>query len=323
MTRKIFQNKLLFEQFLSDEKLLLDFVDGVSYEWTHPNQIAQICRYSNGSIKLTLNLNVYDDDMFGCEKNSVILSLRYRSYVVLAFLYELVLIHDPNMDSYYRGLLAIHVLNALSNCKKIEVYSPICTTRYRKMNLLDIHCSLVAINRLLIEYDNYLSEFQKINVNRIRDGLIAYSSLPEIEYVKRKPVYSIMKELNMMPRLNDTFKDRIKTSKDVDINNLGDLDVREFVKQCCKTGNPFWKGAAMRLLLFSNQEIATIQDCVEDLEGCVNDFRQSCINYFKVLKESNEQYLIENFYAIKNLAWLMEGKFKDYLCDTGVLHYYK
>ena len=274
------------------------------------------------TIELGINIHFYRQRFIENDKNNDY-RLKFRAYYISAFIKSLEKAADTMPLSYFSGLVSLCAINILQCGKTTESYSPI-EGKLRYLRPIDIHCAITALNRLISDNKNQLSDKSIKEIKEYTDKLVLFTLLPEIGYCKAEPVYSLLTEIKQL------YNRLVMQGCPADEYVLFGENIYDYLNETIESiiskesikDNPFIQGAAMRMIAWSGRK--NITDQVYNIfTECYEKYRCDSVKYYKETGNKNDELLRCNLVAVKKLSQKLEQYFGIYKVNTEALHYYR
>lgn len=320
--------KFVFNSLLSNELRDSSYRIDARYEWKYKDQILSFRVIDNCTMRLGINLNFKENELFSDNNLIEEINVKYRAYYISSYVHCMELATVSNPKSYFDGLVLLCAINNILSKRKSVSLSPLMNRRHTIFRPIDVYCAIRALSRLIIEYNNMLLESQKVELNAAINALILYSLLPEINYMRKRPMYSLLCEIKELQRniylAGEGWMDTFPLFKEYEINSLSDATLDYFLDKCSQSQNAFWTGITMRLMIYAGCGIEV--DKTEKMNGlidCIQKYKKDCVNYFMDMQKNSNILLADNYIAIKKIIGKLHKTFTFLPIVSGALHYYQ
>ena len=321
-TDSLFAKKLLFEQLLKRDLGAGKFLIKASYAWDASAQLFTFVVKKPDRLDLTINLNGLKEGRFFSGERAWELELRFRAGFLSDYIHCLEKASDANPGSYFDALAALEAICGL-NQRKTRVFSPLSEAA-PVLRTIDVYCAIRALTRLQLECGSWMPETAQKACGKLLETFFDYSELPEIGYDRGKPVYALQVAFQRLlagVRAGRILPEQYALFSENGMASFQKMSFEAFAAACDKADNPFWYGAALRMIAYSRQE-APVEILGKDrIITCLTEFRKACVSYSKEQERHSGKILEDNYEAIKRTAQKMERAFCGVNSSSGALHF--
>ncbi len=321
-TDSLFAKKLLFEQLLKKELGDGKHMISASYAWDASAQLFSLSVKKPDRMDLRINLNGLEKSRCFSGERAWELELRFRAGFISDYVHCLERACDAKPLSYFDGLAALEAICGV-NQKKTKVFSPLSEAA-PALRTIDVYCAIRALTRLQLECGDRMPETDKEACGNVLETFFDYSELPEIGYDRGKPVYALQIALQRLQagiRAGQIIPEQYALFSEYGMASFPKMGFEEFTEACDKADNPFWSGAALRMIAYSRQEAPVEILGKERLTACLTEFRKACVSYSEEQEGHSGKILKDNYEAIKRTAQKMEKACGGAKSSSGALHF--
>ena len=320
-----FRKKIFFESILSHELIGCRHKIKARYEWKRNDRILTVKSVKNDLIEVGINLNT------GRHKGSNVfidrpeLNLSYRAYYISTYIRCLDDAAKSTFQSYFTGLVLLSTINILCSKRSVGAYSPIERKPY-EMRPIDVYCAIRALTRLLIDSGDEITETQREGLQDTINELITYTLLPEINYKRAMPTYSLLQEIRILREnmlTNRCSVENYVLFDEFDIQGFEKKSLQDFAMMCEKKQCVFWGNVAIRLSAYFGERIVIDKSEMPFITNCVQRLDEDLVKYYLDIKGTESLFLLDNYMAIKKLSLKNEYVFSEVTANSGMLHYYQ
>lgn len=296
------------------------------YEWLRPAQVFSLRFFDERLVRLSINLNTGADWLFyDCERKTE-LSLRCRAYYIAAYLQCLEAAAGENPQSYFSGLTALCAINSIYSRDAVVSFFPSANQKRAAFRPIDVYCAIRALRFLQINCGELLSPAVQSRCESTVNCFLTYAILPEISCVRNAPVYSLLAEIKAFARIAGAerpARDAFPLFKENGMSRFQDMSADDFVDACERSRNPFWTGAAIRLLACGRNMAKPESHQAAGISESVCRFREDTVRYCAAARGASEALLRDNNLAVRRLSSMMDRAFPAAHSASGALHYYE
>lgn len=326
MENTSYGKKAAFDLILSQLLGGSSYTINAQYEWQKPARVFSLHFSDEKSVRLSINLNTGADWLFhNCERRAE-LSLRCRAYYIAAYLQCLEAAAGANPQSYFSGLTALCAINSIYSRDAVVSFFPSANQRRAVLRPIDVDCAIRALRFLQINCSELLSSEAKCRCESAVNSFLTYAILPEISCVRNAPVYSLLAEIKAFARMTGTGKPargNFPLFEENGMSRLLDMSSDVFTDACERSRNPFWTGAAIRLLAYGGNRVKPESHYTPSISESVCRFREDTIRYCGAARGATESLLQDNNLAVRRLSRMMDRAFPAVPSASGTLHYYE
>ncbi|MBE6734046.1 MAG: hypothetical protein E7563_01720 [Ruminococcaceae bacterium] len=298
-----------------------------SYNWADPRQIMRVNIQEN-TINLAININTRADrkGIFKNNKHRGELQLLFCAYYIINYIHCLESAYTTVPLSYFNGLVVLESVLDLNSQKTILCSSPIAKGKPSALRPLDVYCTIRAINSVLMEKEEILTQEEKTLCEEAVDFLVIYTGVPEVMYAGGKSSrYSLLCDflqgmalIERNPECISQFPLLLALSSVFS----EDGNISEILRECDLRSDRFLAGMFVRLFAFTR-----IKGYLKKYLWCrcvcdaITDLQQSAEYWFCNVKETSP-FVCDNSEAIKELLFmtdLVSGSYSD--DKTGRPHF--
>lgn len=325
--KNVYQKKRLFNSILYGDLKSCKYTIIAHFEWKKNAQVFSVCPSYNNILNLGINLNFNALPVFenSSSEEAIELSLKYRAYYISSYIRCLETVGGLIPGTYFSGIVLLCAVNDLCEKNKKIYYSPIDKEKPKELNPLSIHCSIHALNRVSLEYADTFVGSIKNNFGTLINNLLTYSLLPEIGYIKYRPVYSLLLETRKLTDniiLKRCSPEKYALFFETGLTDFINKSLNELVLLSVSSQNPFWLGAVVRFYAHTNQKwMQNPNENTSSISYAVQKFYNETVLYCE--EKKNNLILNDNFVAIERLTRKIDKTFESVTVNSGKLHYYQ
>ena len=316
-TMSTFIRKTIIDNMLSRHLHSLALQVKAGYGWLRDGRVLSLRYLGQGQVRLTVNLNFGTSSFF--PKNQE-LFLLYRVYFIEQYLRFWAQAATLEPDSYFLGLALLCAGNDMAEGKTAAAYLPGSAEKPGQIRPVDVHCAIGALNRLLYENDDRLTAENAAACEDQLEQLFLYSTLPEAALDRHgRSYYSLPEELKRLSSDTLAFPEELRRCSLLSVlgaEPLRDLTVTAFVEKCEASGNPFWLGAALRILSRCPSRVPI----KEPLRQAIGDYRFDSINYWRECRNREQGLQAENLKLIQATASALDPYISPEESSAGSIH---
>lgn len=327
-TATSYRKKLLFNHTLSAALYDSKYKINASYSWEQGDQVFTIALDKNNTIHLQINLNFNSSPLFDGEAHALELTLLFRAYFIESYVRLLENAHTSVLSDYFTGVVLLEVISDICNKRKIKGFTLKCDSNQGRISLADIHCSIQAITRVLVNLLEQPASNTAMKCRNYLNTCLDVSEMPEVCYSNSKqPMFTAVVIFSKLQDLLSNHADRCGEFYALSI--FKELPQKAFSVSilediCVDTGTPFWYGLYARLTALSTSARVSSQlRSLESFADCVKQFKERCMAFYTHYINSENHLIKNNIEAIKQLTRGINSSLGEILpAESGVLHYY-
>ena len=316
-----YTRKALFNALLARDLCSSMYRINASYQWKKPSRVFSLS-VKDSTIRLNVNLNCVEEGLLlkGAREHEAV--IRFRAYYIANYIHCLEAIYTADPQSFFSGLVNLEAITCL-NGKKLVSYSPLSKTP-PGLRAIDIYCAIRALTRLIVDCGSRMPDDVNQYCEEQINTFITFSQLPEIQYRRGSPVYSLPIDLKSLHDAVSSGKAELRKYPMFSENNMvefEDMPLDRFAEACNALSNPFWAGAAIRLAALSGMKLdESVLTAAGSLHACFADYHASCIRYAREYKRYAGRLIDDNFEAVRMIEKRIENTVGS-VADCGALHY--
>lgn len=305
LTDTTYSRKIAFNTILSKELQECDFTIDASYESMSRNQVMSTCISGNRTIHLKINISFKAEKAFSDCMNPMEMSIIFRAYFITNYIRCLESAKNAVPTSYFSGLVTLESTGDLLSGKKIVSSVPDIVGENKYLRPIDVNCAIKAMTRVLLTNKTHLPETAEKACQDYIEALIAYTGVPETEYIGSKhAVYTVLHDADLLKSLVREHPEVISEYRlfsNVGFSASDTLSLDELFSACDDSEDKFWSGMIVRMLAIThNDEIFKKHFKHLSFKNSYQDF---CTNSIELYYEPYEQIplLKNNRQAVQRL----------------------
>lgn len=213
-------------------------------------------------------------------------------------------------QNYFDGLVYLNGIEVLKGKGTQGICSPLsCLQKKAKSGCcvrpIEISSAINALNKLRIFATPLLSKRDMATITLLCNGLLLYSSLPEIIYIHtNSPLFTTV---HSFKKIGELLAENPEVVSEFPILNLAPFDQIEslttskMIQTCIQSNNTFWVGVAIRFIAFLQlpYDLEVDNNYHSNLVDAMKLYIAHSVDYCTEVCEVNQGLLKDNSFAIR------------------------